>query len=81
MKETITWNNKTYPERTVCVPGFGDRTISVESLEEALFSDSSMQEERQTALDVDSMIFFYVPDDKITLPDDRLGEYVQEMIF
>ncbi len=68
----IRYEGKTYPAGWVEVEGFGERYISVESLEKALMLNEEYKDDNARWLD--ERIFFYIPDevwDKV-----NLGEYV-----
>ena len=73
--DNIEYTGKSYPAKTVSVPSFGDRLISVESLGDELFKDGKYTD--NAAKVIDEEIFFYVPDaafDRYT--DEQLGTYV-----
>lgn len=75
----IEWRGKRYPTRDVNIPGYGLRTVSVESLELAL-ADGSGDISDPEAQKVDDRIFFYADDSQIMLPADRLAEEIRKEI-
>lgn len=60
MTDNITFNDKSYPVLEINVPTYGMRTISVESLENALIKNDGFVNDE--AKHIDENIFFYVPD-------------------
>lgn len=76
----VEYNGKRYPTRDVNVPGYGLRTVSVESLEEALGGEDGSFSDPE-AERVDNFIFFYVDDSKIGLPADMLVEEIRKEII
>lgn len=75
----IKYNGKEYPSRTIEVPGFGERTISVESLEDALLDADSLYVSDEAQV-IDEKIFFYVPDDVIDDDDESLAWLIKEAL-
>ena len=76
--QTITFEGKKYPARELMVQGFGEITISTESLEEVLISNDEYVSD--DARRVDEMVCFYVPDNHIDWPESDLIEYVEIML-
>jgi len=76
----VEWRGKRYPTRDVNIPGYGLRTVSVESLELAL-ADGSGDISDPEAQKVDDRVFFYVDDSKIMLPADMLAEEIRKEII
>lgn len=68
---TISFNNKIFPVREIQQPEFGLVLISVNSLNELLMNEdgSYFSVEAET---VDEMIFYYVNDSEINIPDNDL---------
>ncbi len=58
--DTIIFEDREYPAKTLPIEDFGERLISVESLEDKFFKDDRYVSEE--ARNVDEMIFFFVPD-------------------
>lgn len=78
---TVEYEGKKYPCREVHgVIEFGDVIVSVESLENQLIYPGSGSPVSREAEKLDEKIFFYVPDDKINLPEDELKAYVEKSI-
>lgn len=67
------YKGKEYQARLVEIPGWGERVVSVESLEKELLPDGARYADEEARW-VDEQIFFYVPDEEIDRGD--LGEYV-----
>lgn len=55
------------------------RRISTENLENKIFNDDGVYKSDE-AEQLDNALFFYVPTDKITLPDNLLAEYIKQNI-
>ena len=70
--EYIEYKGKEYPAREVFIPEFGDRLVSVMSLEDELMPDGNYVDDEAQC--VDEQIFFFVDDDEIDRED--LGKYV-----
>lgn len=68
----IRYEGKTYPAKWVEVEGFGERYVSVESLEKALMPNEEYKNDDARWLD--ERIFFYVPDE--VWGEANIGEYV-----
>ena len=72
----VRYNGRIYPVREAVVPGWGERMISVKSLEEVLIPEGKYPDEKARA--VDEGIFYFVPDAEINRED--LGEYVADEV-
>ena len=76
---TVEYRGRKYPCREVRgMPGFGDVVVSVKSLEYWLIHPGSGLPVSKGAECLDERIFFYVPDDKIGLPEERLRKHVED---
>ncbi len=75
----IKFQGKKYPLRMVEIPGFGERAISVESLEDALLNADSLYVSDEAQV-IDEKIFFYVPDDVIDDDDESLAWLIKEAL-
>lgn len=73
----IRFEGKSYPAKWIDVDGFGERYISVESLEKALIDEDTFVS--KDAQWLDERIFFYVPDEDWGRGD--LGKYVASLII
>lgn len=76
----VEYQGKRYPTRDVNIPGLGLRTVSVESLENALGGEDGSFSDPEAAC-IDDGIFFYVADDKIGMPADMLAEEIRKEII
>ena len=71
----IIYKGKEYKTKELYIESFGDRLISVESLENELAPDGTYDSDE--AMGIDAMIFFYVPDEIMELPDEQISSYVE----
>lgn len=67
--ETIKFNGNEYPVEWVYVPGFGERLIATESLEDELIDAETDEAQTKEAKAIDEQIFFYVEDTAIDRDD------------
>ena len=75
----IKFNGKEYSTKQVNVPDFGERLISVESLEESLMDAEGFYVSDEAQV-IDEKIFFYVPDDVINKDEKAIAKFVDECI-
>ncbi len=75
----IKFNGKEYSTKQVNIPDFGERLVSVESLEESLFDAEGFYVSDEAQV-VDEKIFFFVPDDVIDDDDESLAEFIEEIV-
>ncbi|MBR1695748.1 MAG: hypothetical protein IJ709_10180 [Selenomonas sp.] len=75
----IKFNGKEYPTKMLDIPDFGERLVSIESLEKSLFDTKGFYVSTEAQI-VDEKIFFYVPDDVIDDDDERLTEFIEEIV-
>lgn len=75
----IKFNGKEYPTRQLNIPNFGEKLVSVESLEKSLYDAEGFYVSDE-ANEVDEKIFFYVPDDVIDDDDESLAEFIEEVV-
>ncbi len=76
---SVTYRGRTYPCRVVDVQNYGERCVSVESLDKALFDDEGNYVSDKARL-IDEDIFFFVPDNCITSGDEELATFVASSI-
>lgn len=76
--ETVELDGHEFNIRVLNVKGnlYG-KIISTENLNDRLF-DEDENYTSEDARQLDEMIFFYVPIDKITLPENQLAEYIKQ---
>ena len=69
--DTISFNNKQFPIREIELPNLGMVFISINSLNDIIFNMEGgyISDEAEA---VDEMIFYYVNDNEITLPENAL---------
>lgn len=73
--EQIKFDGKRYLSRVINVQGFGSITVATETLEHKLIvNDEYVSDD---AKELDETICFYVPESKITWPEDDLREYLE----
>ena len=77
--DKVSYKDVSYPAKELDIPDFGHNLISVESLEDALIVGLYTGESIARA--VDEEILFYVPDDIISLSDDKVIDYVVRNII
>lgn len=77
MFSTIHYKGRQYPARTVMIPGYGERVVSIQSLQDELFGEG-VDPVDDEAESVDNGIFFYVDDYDIMLGDSELASLVME---
>jgi hypothetical protein len=76
--ETVELNGREFNIRVPDVKGcLNGKTISTENLNDILL-DGDGNYISEEARRLDEMIFFYVPADKITLPDSQLAGYIKQ---
>ena len=75
----IEFDGKEYPTKLLNIPNFGEKLISVESLEESLHDAEGFYVSDEARV-VDEKIFFYVPDDVIDDDDESLTEFIEEIV-
>jgi len=75
----IKFNGKEYPTKLLNVPDFGERLVSVESLEKSLMDAEGFYVSDEAQV-VDEKIFFYVPDDVIDLDEKGLVDFIMEVM-
>ena len=76
--DTIEFNGKVYPTRTIYIKGFGMRTIAGESLEDALLVNGSHVSDE--AKGIDESYFFTVDDKYLNCGDKQLAAYVERQV-
>ena len=75
----IKFNGKEYPTKLLNIPDFGEKLVSVESLEETLFDAEGFYVSDEAQV-IDEKIFFYVPDDVIHHDKESLIEFIEEIV-
>ncbi len=75
--ESITFKGVEYPLRSIFIPGFGERYVGTESLENALIPGEGYAD---GAKGIDEIIFFYVPDSMIKDLEMKLTAYVSKEV-
>lgn len=75
----IEFNGKKYPTKQVNIPEFGERLVSVESLEESLMDAEGFYVSDKAQV-IDEKIFFYVPDDVINEDEKSLVEFIEDCL-
>ena len=75
----IEFNGKEYPTKLLDIPNFGEKLVSVESLEESLHDAEGFYVSDEAQV-VDEKIFFYVPDNVIDDDDESLTEFIEEIV-
>lgn len=75
----IKFNGKKYSTKQLNIPDFGERLVSVESLEESLFDTEGFYVSDEAQV-VDEKIFFYVPDNIINEDDKAIVEFIEECL-
>ena len=75
----IKFDGKEYPTKLLNIPNFGEKLISVESIEESLHDAEGFYVSDEARV-VDEKIFFYVPDDVIDDDDESLTEFIEEIV-
>jgi len=75
MMMTINFNGKNYPARNI-----DGHIISVESLEDALLTDSCDYYSLEAKM-IDEEIYFYVPANVIEYSDENLSRYLEQNVF
>ena len=75
----IEFDGKEYPTKLLNIPGFGERLVSVESLEKSLMDAEGFYASDE-ALAIDEKIFFYVPDDVINEDEKSLVDFIMEVM-
>jgi hypothetical protein len=77
MTETITFNNRTFPVRTVDIPRYGSNlTIGTVELNEQLMDKEGRNPVSKEAETLDQSIFFYVDEQEIEMPENELVEVI-----
>ena len=76
--DSITFRGKRYPATKVSIREFGERLVSVESLEKEITQEKQTADPEARA--VDSTVFFYVPDWLMECPNRCIAEYVEEQV-
>ena len=74
----VRFKGRNYPAVNVSLKEYGERLVSVESLEDALFHEGTPV--NKEALTVDSTIFFYVPDWLMDCSNRSIAAYVEEQV-
>ena len=67
-----------YPARTLFLPDWGWSSVSVESLNDKVMDGEGGDFSSSEAEYVDEQFLFYVPDNMICWPEDRLVSYLQK---
>ena len=75
----IEFDGKEYPTKLLNIPDFGERLVSVESLEKSLFDAEGFYVSDEAQV-VDEKIFFYVPDNIIDEDEKTIVEFVDECL-
>ncbi len=75
----IEFNGKEYPTKLLDIPNFGEKLISVESLEKTLFDTEGFYVSDEARV-IDEKIFFFVPDDIIDEDEKEIAEFVEEVV-
>ena len=76
LMDSITFEGKKYPVREVVVDGVGTVLVGTESLSNALNPNGDWNNVTKEAEYIDNKIYFYVEDDEIYLPINKLTELV-----
>lgn len=76
----IKFDGKEYPTKLLNTPDFGEKLVSVESLEKSLHDAEGFYVSDE-ANEVDEKIFFYVPDDVIDDDNESLAEFIEEVVY
>lgn len=74
----ITFQNINFKTRSILLPEFGDVLISTSSLNEKLLNGSSYVSKE--ALKVDEQIFYFVEENEISLPNQKLTEIILNQV-
>jgi hypothetical protein len=77
----IRFQDKEYKTREIFVPTFGLRTISVFSLEKELLNAEFSNYISNAARHIDEGIFYFVQDNEIDFPDEKLSKIVYNSIL
>ena len=75
----IKFDGKEYPTKLLNIPDFGERLVSVESLEKSLHDAKGFYVSDEAEA-IDEKILIYVPDDVINLDDESLTEFIEEIV-
>ena len=75
----IKFNGKEYSAKQLNIPDFGERLVSVESLEQSLHNAEGFYVSDEAQV-IDEKILFYVPDDIINEDEKTIVEFVEECI-
>lgn len=75
----IEFNGKEYPTKLLNIPGFGERLVSIESLEKTLFDTKGFYVSDEAQV-IDEKIFFFVPDDVIDEDEKEIVEFIEEVV-
>lgn len=77
MAETVTFNNRIFPVRTVDIPGYGNGlAIATVELSGQLMDAEGPDYVSEEAKALDESVFFYVDKQEIGMPEDELVEVV-----
>lgn len=75
----IKFNGREYPTKLLNIPGFGEKLVSVESLEKSLHNAEGFYVSDEAQV-IDEKIFFFVPDDVIDKDEKEIVEFVEEVV-
>ncbi len=75
----IKFNGKEYSTKQLHIPDFGERLVSVESLEESLMDAEGFYVSDEAQV-IDEKIFFYVPNDIINEDEKTIVEFIEECL-
>ena len=77
--DEITFKRRHYPVRSIELEHFGMQKIGIESLEDAMF-DEELEFVNDEAENIDSQIFYYVPDEIID-DEEKIKSYLNRHLF
>ncbi len=75
--DTVSYKGKEYVIRNIEIPGYGNQTLSVHSLNE-IMNDGEYPDDE--AKQIDERIFFYIPDKMIKKRKDEIKEYLAKYL-
>lgn len=75
----IEFNGKEYPTRQLNIPNFGEKLVSVESLQKSLHDTKGFYISDEAEV-IDEKILIYIPDDIINDDEKSLVEFIEEIV-
>ena len=75
----IEFDGKEYPTKLLDIPDFGEKLVSIESLQKSLHDAEGFYVSDEARV-VDEKIFFFVPDNAIDEDEKALTEFVDECL-